>query len=53
MAVQFADGVIVGADSRTTTGSYIGMLFMATVYAAHLDSRELTGYTNHSQPRHR
>ncbi|KAJ3046466.1 Proteasome subunit beta type-1 [Rhizophlyctis rosea] len=23
MAVQFADGVIVGADSRTTTGSYI------------------------------
>lgn len=24
MAVQFADGVIIGADSRTTTGSYIG-----------------------------
>ncbi|KAJ3057620.1 Proteasome subunit beta type-1, partial [Rhizoclosmatium hyalinum] len=23
MAVQYADGVIVGADSRTTTGSYI------------------------------
>lgn len=23
MAVQFADGVIIGADSRTTTGSYI------------------------------
>ena len=23
MAVQFKDGVIVGADSRTTTGSYI------------------------------
>jgi hypothetical protein len=24
MAVQFKDGVVVGADSRTTTGSYIG-----------------------------
>jgi len=23
MAVQFADGVVIGADSRTTTGSYI------------------------------
>ena len=23
MAVQFKDGVIIGADSRTTTGSYI------------------------------
>ena len=23
MAVQFKDGVVVGADSRTTTGSYI------------------------------
>ncbi|WP_407589392.1 hypothetical protein [Escherichia coli] len=26
MAVQYADGVIIGADSRTTTGSYIGEL---------------------------
>lgn len=24
MAVQFADGVILGADSRTTSGAYIG-----------------------------
>lgn len=24
MAVQYADGVVVGADSRTTSGSYIG-----------------------------
>jgi len=23
MAVQFKDGVVIGADSRTTTGSYI------------------------------
>jgi 20S proteasome subunit beta 1 len=23
MAVQFRDGVVIGADSRTTTGSYI------------------------------
>jgi 20S proteasome subunit beta 1 len=23
MAVQFADGVVIGADSRTTTGSYV------------------------------
>jgi 20S proteasome alpha/beta subunit len=23
MAVQFKDGVIIGADSRTTTGAYI------------------------------
>ncbi len=23
MAVEFADGVIVGADSRTSTGSYV------------------------------
>lgn len=28
MAVQYKDGVIVGADSRTTTGSYIGMTTM-------------------------
>ena len=26
MAVQFAGGVVVGADSRTTMGSYIGRL---------------------------
>lgn len=23
MAVEFADGVIIGADSRTSTGSYV------------------------------
>lgn len=23
MAVKFADGVVIGADSRTTTGAYI------------------------------
>lgn len=27
MAVQFKDGVVIGADSRTTTGSYIVMPF--------------------------
>jgi 20S proteasome alpha/beta subunit len=26
MAVQFKDGVIIGADSRTTTGSYIARI---------------------------
>ena len=30
MAVQFKGGVIVGADSRTTTGSYI--VRVSTVY---------------------
>lgn len=31
MAVSFADGVVVGADSRTTTGSYIGKLYVAFI----------------------
>lgn len=31
MAVQFRDGVVIGADSRTTTGSYIVRLILAPV----------------------
>ena len=29
MAVQFDNGVVIGADSRTTTGSYIVRLRLA------------------------
>ncbi|TPX31900.1 hypothetical protein SeMB42_g07680 [Synchytrium endobioticum] len=35
MAVQFADGVIVGADSRTTTGSYIANRVTDKLTAVH------------------
>jgi hypothetical protein len=34
MAVEFAGGVIIGADSRTTTGSYIVSSFLI-----HFDGR--------------
>lgn len=30
MAVQFEGGVVIGADSRTTTGSYIVRRFLTT-----------------------
>lgn len=41
MAVQFDNGVVIGADSRTTTGSYIVRLRLA---------RDTFGSSNHGGP---
>ena len=35
MAVEFAGGVVIGADSRTTTGSYIANVNIAMVLDLH------------------
>lgn len=32
MAVQFDGGVVVGADSRTTTGSYIANVIITKIF---------------------
>jgi len=49
MAVQFDGGVVIGADSRTTTGSYIVRGFSLSLYLLHSDSMALLGKSRHRQ----
>jgi 20S proteasome alpha/beta subunit len=46
MAVQFEGGVVIGADSRTTTGSYI-VPFFTTLSSACFDHNLLSGQSRH------
>lgn len=52
MAVSFADGVVVGADSRTTTGSYIGMFRWIDLYLI-INTLAATVPSSSSQQSHR
>lgn len=48
MAVQFEGGVVIGADSRTTTGSYIVPFFTA-LSSAYFDDNLPSGQSRHRQ----
>ena len=50
MAVQFKGGVIIGADSRTTTGSYIvGCLGRNYAQATRTDFMDTPGQSRNGQ----